>query len=614
MSRLASNECGRFDADLNAYAGARIMSLGLTTLHRPRATLLGLQLVLGVFGPIAAAQQARAEFTTFKQIADAYAGTVVDSGQAVGIGVVIVEGNHEPRYFTYGNAVTATSSTPAKPFMPDSLWWMGSVSKVFTFNLLGQRIYTGDIEPKQPLSDFSAQIGPMMPLTSQMSIKQLASFTGGLLDTPPPCTVSNPPPGCPPHPLSSLQEWPVKVFAEYVQQTVPMNFKLSQPKPVHKLPAPWFYSNYSAALTGLLIGGKPGELLNNSAVRGWFGDVRRDILKPLGMDSTYLWVPASQSDREAGGYVPAVGTPVLANGQISAVNLVSAGDAYPVVPEVRVLGGGGTGAQVVAMIGPEHRVTGFKVIDGGSGYVPPPVITFQNGGGTKAPFAEAITSGGKVVGVKLLSGGEGVRQVPDVNINGGQPNGGTWARLEAVVAGGQVVYVRVVEPGSGYVDRLSVAVAPGNRTSFPVSPMAPAGFLVSTLEDMAAFTRAAIAKERPLDPQKALIREGFKISERQYVCTQGNPKLKNCPPATTRSGFGWMIHPGFDRPDIISKDGGIPGYSTFVTFMPDRGLGVAVNVNTRPLSLEPAISIGEDILDAIYYDCGKQGDRRFGCD
>ncbi|MEJ8573083.1 serine hydrolase domain-containing protein [Microbaculum marinum] len=573
-----------------------------------------------------AADAALADHVTYKGIADTFAGSFVANGQAVGVGVAIIDGPRRPRFFTYGDAVAKTG----RPLRPGSLFRMGSVSKVFTMNLLGQRMHAGKIDPGQSLSDFSARIGTMKPLTSQMTIQQLATFTGGVIDTPPICDDDHLPPGCFPNSLPSIAEYPVPDFAEYIRNILPRNYQAPGCPPrcpyVDSLPSTYNYSNYSAALIGLLIGGKPDAPLSNPAVRGWFRAVRKDILKPLRLNDTFLTVPAGKRSREVAGYDPATASPDVSNGMIVKAVVDSRGSNYSQTPQVEVIGGG-SGAKVTATLGKclrdsadcsqydpclagdtDCQVVALTVQTQGSGYVLPPVITFEDADGVAA---DAIISGGKVVGVRILAGGSGLEAAPQVTIRGGQPDGGTPARLQAVVSGGTVTYVRVIDPGSGYADRLAVVIAPGERTTIPRSSMAPAGFLVSSLKNLSAFTRAAFAADGKLGARKSRIREGFRISEEPYVCLMGPPAPGNCPDGS-KSGYAWVVHPGdgsTGRPQVVSKDGGISGYSTFVTFMADLELGVVVSVNTRPDAggLPPAVLLGQDILNAVYYECRRYG-------
>src|SRR5262245_66026642 len=73
---------------------------------------------------------ANAQAVSLRQIANTYGGAFVTAGQAVGVGVAVIQGDHPAYYFSYGNAVASTQSNPALPFSPDLLFSIGSVTNV----------------------------------------------------------------------------------------------------------------------------------------------------------------------------------------------------------------------------------------------------------------------------------------------------------------------------------------------------------------------------------------------------------------------------------------------------------------------------------------------------
>jgi CubicO group peptidase (beta-lactamase class C family) len=559
---------------------------------------------------------AKAQTVSLRKIADTYAGSLVTTGQAVGIGVAIIEGNRPARYFSYGNAVARTQSTPAKPFNPDLLFSIGSVTKVFTTNVLGQRVFSGELALDQQLSDFNKQLGKLKPLTSQVSLGELASFGGGIADFPPHCQGSNPAPGCLPARYPNLQQYTVQDLVAFFRSTVPANYQVKPPQPVTNLPAPYNYSDFSMGLTGLLLGGSPEKRLDNTAVSGWFAAVKKQILKPLEMNSTFLLVPADERDRKIPGYGQALATATVTNGTVSGFTIISRGAQYSSIPPVKIVGGGGSGATALATLNNNNQIATLAVNKPGSGYIAPPKITFNNGGSTTTPFAEAIIAKGKVIGVLIRNRGEGLQNVPTVTITGGQRVGGQQAVLTAEIANGRVAFVNVVTPGSGYVDPLSVVISPGAPFSRPITAWAPSGFIWSSLNDMATFARAALAQRQSPHTQQALIAEGFKIAERAYICTGNSPSLTMCPRTTPRGGLAWAIQaadPVTGFPKVISKDGGVPGYSTYLTLMPSRQLAVVVFVNSIAQipgqTPAPAQTIASNILNAVFYQGGTGSDK-----
>lgn len=565
-----------------------------------------LKLAVGASVAILPGLPATAGDAVLRRLADSYAGSVVATGGAVGVGVAIVAGDSDAQFFTFGNAVQGSDATPAKRFTPNSLFRIGSVTKVFTTNLLGQRVFSKQLRLQQPLSDFRVQTGSLKPLTSQITLKELASFTGGIADFPALCKHHRAP-GCLPVRFPTLKRYPVQHLVAFFRNAAPTNYQAAPPRPAKRLPVPYFYSNYSMALVGYLIAARRGARLDNRAVDSWFAAVKDDILDPLGMNSTFLSVPSSDNARQAAGYVQALGVPVVTNGAVSEIEVVSRGAAYASPPAVAVVGGGGSGATAVAVLNADKRIERIRVTRGGKGYIAPPVITFANGGGTSPPTAEAIVLGGKIAGVLIRGRGEGLRRAPDVTIRGGRMTGGQAARLQAEIANRELTFVRVIDPGSGYVEQLSMVIAAGSPTHFPITASAPSGFLSSTLRDMAIFARAALAERKGVGIDK--ITEGFKIAERPYVCVEGTPSLSNCPPGVGQGGLAWAIRPAdvaAGMPAVISKDGGVPGFSTFVALMPARRLAVVVFVNSVAASQTPppAPVIAMNILNALFYQQG----------
>ena len=58
-----------------------------------------------------------------RNLVDAFAGTRVASGAAVGVGIAIVRGREPTRFFTCGNA--ALGPNGPTPFSPDTLFQLG---------------------------------------------------------------------------------------------------------------------------------------------------------------------------------------------------------------------------------------------------------------------------------------------------------------------------------------------------------------------------------------------------------------------------------------------------------------------------------------------------------
>jgi CubicO group peptidase (beta-lactamase class C family) len=285
-----------------------------------------------------------------KQIVDTYAGSAVEDGLAVGVGVGVVAGNEPPRFFHYGYADCCK-----QPFTKDTIFEIGSVTKVFTTNLLGQSVNSGVLQLTDPLSSFSKQLGQLTPPTPEVTLQELGDFTGGFPDLPL-CPVSNPPPGCLPlNPLPGcgppdrppVQCYGARDFLEFFQNTVPMNYNETPPQKVNPPPVPYFYSDFSTGLLGLLLGANGGQI-DDHALDQWFTTLVNSLTGPLGMRSTYLTVPASAAPRIANGYDLAVATATVATqapntGRVTSIKVTNPGAHYSAPPQVQITGGAAPG-------------------------------------------------------------------------------------------------------------------------------------------------------------------------------------------------------------------------------------------------------------------------------
>jgi CubicO group peptidase (beta-lactamase class C family) len=536
--------------------------------------------------------------------------SIVTSAQAPGVAVAILNGDGEPLFFTYGDAVVGAGGQPSIPFRPNMLFDIASNTKVFTTNLLGQRVATGALRLNQPLSDFSPQIGVVKPKMGRVTLKELGSFTGGIPTVAPICELPRTA-GCMPSGRPSVDQYGPADMAAYFRSVPPKDFSESPPVRAQRLPAPYFYSNFSVAMLGLLMGGPSGQQLSNANVSGWYDAVDAAILKPLAMRDTVLTVPNRDADRRVMGYARATAQAVVENGAITGVRILREGANYSTAPEVAITGGGGSGASATAKVS-GGGVGSISVTSGGQGYVAPPQVIFSDGDSTVMAQAEAIVVKGALIGVRVTAAGSGYQRAPTVTISGGRGAGGRDATATARISNGAVVHISLDDPGAGYVDPLTVAVAPGGSYANVVPAWAPAGGLKSSLRDMAKFAAAAMGRPRAEVPNELL--EGFRIAQTPYAC-QGvtNPStLSTCPAGATRSGLAWMVSPrdvANGVPKVVSKIGGLPGYSSTIAVMPKTGLGVVVFVNSfssmDPESSSTVYRAAESILYALYFEkCG----------
>lgn len=553
-------------------------------------------------------------------IVQTFAQSPVDRGTAVGVGVAVLINGQPPRLFSYGLANAATGQR----FSPDSAFEIGSVTKVFTTNLLGQAIYKNLLGLDTPLSAFPVMLGSFLPssLTPNVTLEQLADFTAGFPDYAPLCKDDPSQTGCLPSSRPDTTDYDAQRFLSFFQNTVPKNYQETPPIQVSSLPAPYNYSDFSVGLLGLILGGNPTIHLGNQALDGWVSLLETRLLRPLQMRGTYLFPPPRAPVSIALGYNQADGAAIITAGQVSNIVLDVPGSGYSASspPRVSIEGGGGTGAQANAIVDSDGAVTGFTVTNGGQDYVAPPLVTFSPCADPCPVKANLIVSKQKATGIEIINAGSGFASPPDVTITGGHRNGiGRDAKGTAHIVNGQVSFVSINDSGDGYEPPVSVLVEPPGGISNTIPIWAPAGALHTTIRDMAAFATAALGQTkhgmRTIAPA---IVAGFRIAETPYACSGKSPDLTGCPAGTLLSGLSWAIQPEDvpnNVPAIVLKNGGLPGFSTQLMLMPKHNLAVVVFVNSngdqdsgekpdpaKPQLTHEAETIARNILYALYYE------------
>ncbi len=522
------------------------------------------------------------ESQTVRQVVDTFAQAALRQGVAVGVAVAVIDRTDagSSHTYTFGHADAAGKV----PFARNSIFEIGSNTKVFTTNLLGQKVFEEALELGDPLSRFRARIGTLEPLTGRVTLKEIGDFTAGFPDLAPLCKDEPRQRGCLPSSRPTIAEYSAHRFVEFFRHTVPKDYNKSPPTRVTKLPAPYLYSDFSTGLLGLLLGTPPGHPITDASVDGWLERVDRRILKPLRMTDTWLEVPPTVPARRiAQGYSPAFATAEVSAGRVSKIDLLDGGGAYSSAPAVAIQGGGGSGATAVATI-KDHAVAAIEIKTRGSGYTAPAELVLNGGGSTKTAVAMPLVADGAVAAVEVVSGGAGYQKTPTVTISGGRAASGRDAKAVAHIGNGRVRSIIVTDGGAGYVAPLTVTVAPGDPESSVIPVWAPAGALHSTIEDMAKLAAAALAT-RPGAPHLPIsLTEGFRIAQRPSACAAEDPALETCPDDSNRVGLAWAIQPA-DRankaPEIVTKNGGLPGFSSQIFLVPARRLAVVVLVNSE---------------------------------
>ena len=565
-------------------------------------------LAMGVL-PMAIQPALADQSATVRAIADTHAGSTLTDGKAVGIGVGIVIGDRT-YFFSYGNAIAATDTSRAVRFTPATVFQIGSNTKVFTTNLLDQAVHDHILRLDDALTSLSAETG-LLPGMRQVTLKQFGDFTSGLPNYAPICVAPATPQGsgCRPNGRPSIQQYDAGDFLTYFR-----NFTAPS------LPAGYDYSDFSTGLLGLLLGGT--SALDNHAVDAWFSSVEQRILDPLGMHSTFLYVPAGARGRVAGGYDLALAEATVSGGELSDYTMVSTGALYTMAPTVRVIGGPG-GATATAELDGQH-VKSLNPGAKGSGYQPPNV-TFDPPSALSGqqPIGRVVVRNGRIIGVKMLKFGSLYTAPPKVTFS--SPEHGRPAIGIAHVALGSVTFVTIKDPGSGYQTPISVQIGAPNPASNTIPVWAPAGALSSTIRDMTAFAQAALLHRsiggRPVDPA---ITDGFRIAETPYACQAKDPDLRRCGPDQTRSALAWGVTPADDKnnvPQIVVKDGGVGGFSSEIRLMPERDMAVVVFANAREIvdtssadgtPTRTAENIADNILYALFYLRADEAPQRAG--
>ena len=107
---------------------------------------------------------------------------------------------------------------------------------------------------------------------------------------------------------------------------------------------------------------------------------------------------------------------------VQSVQIINPGLGYTIVPGVRFIGGGGSGAAATATIG--NNIIGIvTVTSGGSGYSTSPTITFTNqifnvGVSTVSAAATAIVSAaGTITAIRITNAGLGYSVAPSISIS-----------------------------------------------------------------------------------------------------------------------------------------------------------------------------------------------------
>lgn len=157
-----------------------------------------------------------------------------------------------------------------KQITPDTLFQIGSITKVFTSTLIALEVLQHKISLLDPISKFLPGVQIRENGLAQITIKDLATHSSSLPRMPPPLPRNG----------------------NYSQDQL-ISF-LSQWQPSYPIGSRYLYSNIGFALLGYAAG--------NVEKMDYFQALKKFVLDPLGMYSTVVYVPQSWQEKFAQGY------------------------------------------------------------------------------------------------------------------------------------------------------------------------------------------------------------------------------------------------------------------------------------------------------------------------
>jgi CubicO group peptidase (beta-lactamase class C family) len=396
-----------------AHTGARITRRNLVA----RAAGVGATLALGGCGSGGGSSASRttstASATQSPLLAgvEAYARQLVSGAnpRAVGCAYAAIDGAQQVAGAAgMLSAGTAGATAAAQAARADSLFEIGSVTKVFTTTLLAQTIES----PQHPIK-LSSPIGPHLP--AAVTNPQVRALTFGELASYSSCLVTT-------APGQNRATYTVPQLVEF----------LNGPNPFESGCTPgasYFYSNLAVGLLGYTL----GTIWNSS----WDELLRQNITGPLQMPDTIRTPDAAQSARLATGYGPngparaIAGAPFLGGGGVlkSTANDMlrflaaqldpsrAPGTLRQAIPATHVKQHGGTGAPAVGLGWfLSSTTTGQAAISKNGG---------TRGFGSYVAFVPAARRGAFIVtNMQHLTGGAGVRPLLGIGAAGGAADTG----------------------------------------------------------------------------------------------------------------------------------------------------------------------------------------------
>jgi CubicO group peptidase (beta-lactamase class C family) len=201
---------------------------------------------------------------------DALAGPMIERGVATGFVIGVFQGGRTD-VFSYGETARGSGVAPGA----DTVYEIGSITKVFTALLLADAVERGDLRFDDPVQKLLAGRARMPVEGSPITLAHLATHTSGLPRLP-----DNLEPGDPANP-----------YADYgVEQ---MYTFLGRHR-LRRAPGEYEYSNLGAGLLGHALAVKAGRSYEELLVER--------VLTPLGLSDTRITLAPDQRRRLAPGH------------------------------------------------------------------------------------------------------------------------------------------------------------------------------------------------------------------------------------------------------------------------------------------------------------------------
>jgi hypothetical protein len=284
------------------------------------------------------------------------------------------------------------------------------------------------------------------------------------------------------------------------------------------------------APTTFSIGSANGLRYFNGAIN----DVRvyNRALAPSEVSELYLY------ESEPNVSYQATGIAEVTSGFVTGVAITYGGYGYTNTPTVTLSGGGGKGAQAVAIVS-NGVVATIDVLEAGSNYTGVPSVVISPPSYPYPATAIAVVTNGFLTGASVVYAGNFYTNPPTVRIIGG---GGSGAEAVAVVAGGVVTAIDILAAGSDYTNQPSIVIDP---------PFTPNPVLSVARTSLLTFSNLTVGDEYQLQEMN----EGYYWTNRPVSFTATNSFYAQVVPSPIDNGpYRLAVEPvpaqAFAAPDV----------------------------------------------------------------